>query len=73
LLNGDLRMPVDSHGIVLFAHGSGSSRHSPRNQYLFEEAGTLERVAELASNWFNRHLQPRRRQGEAPGAGTTVG
>jgi dienelactone hydrolase len=33
-LPGDLDMPTDPHGIVLFAHGSGSSRHSPRNQYV---------------------------------------
>jgi pimeloyl-ACP methyl ester carboxylesterase len=32
-------MPADPHGIVLFAHGSGSSRRSPRNQYV---ARTLE-------------------------------
>ncbi|WP_326794132.1 alpha/beta fold hydrolase [Streptomyces sp. NBC_01808] len=31
-LNGDLAMPDDAAGLVLFAHGSGSSRHSPRNQ-----------------------------------------
>ena len=34
ILNADLAIPVDSHGIVLFAHGSGSSRHSPRNQFV---------------------------------------
>jgi putative phosphoribosyl transferase len=34
LLPGDLGMPSDPHGIVLFAHGSGSSRHSFRNQYV---------------------------------------
>ena len=33
-LPGDLAMPSDPHGIVLFAHGSGSSRHSSRNQYV---------------------------------------
>jgi putative phosphoribosyl transferase len=33
-LQGELGMPSDPHGIVLFAHGSGSSRHSPRNQYV---------------------------------------
>ena len=33
-LNADLAIPVDAHGIVLFAHGSGSSRHSPRNQFV---------------------------------------
>lgn len=34
LLNGELIVPKDARGIVLFAHGSGSSRHSPRNQYV---------------------------------------
>jgi putative phosphoribosyl transferase len=32
LLAGDLHLPEDPHGVVLLAHGSGSSRHSPRNQ-----------------------------------------
>jgi pimeloyl-ACP methyl ester carboxylesterase len=27
-------MPEAAHGVVLFAHGSGSSRHSPRNQFV---------------------------------------
>lgn len=31
-LTGDLKIPLDSQGIVVFAHGSGSSRHSPRNK-----------------------------------------
>jgi putative phosphoribosyl transferase len=34
ILEGDLNVPGDLRGIVLFAHGSGSSRHSPRNQYV---------------------------------------
>jgi len=33
-LEGTLVVPVDAQGIVLFAHGSGSSRHSPRNRYV---------------------------------------
>ena len=33
-LNGELKIPENATGIVLFAHGSGSSRHSPRNQYV---------------------------------------
>jgi len=33
-VTGNLTLPQDSHGIVLFAHGSGSSRHSPRNRYV---------------------------------------
>jgi putative phosphoribosyl transferase len=31
-LSGTLTLPDESRGIVLFAHGSGSSRHSPRNR-----------------------------------------
>jgi putative phosphoribosyl transferase len=34
LLTGELKVPDGATGIVLFAHGSGSSRHSPRNQYV---------------------------------------
>jgi dipeptidyl aminopeptidase/acylaminoacyl peptidase len=33
-LEGNLSLPEGSRGIVLFAHGSGSSRHSPRNRYV---------------------------------------
>ena len=32
MLPGDLTVPVGAHGVVVFAHGSGSSRLSPRNQ-----------------------------------------
>src|SRR5437588_8601347 len=41
-LSGDLSIPVGAQGLVLFAHGSGSSRHSPRNQFVartIREAG----------------------------------
>ncbi|MEU3660267.1 dienelactone hydrolase family protein [Streptomyces sp. NPDC032940] len=31
-LHGDLSVPAGARGVVLFAHGSGSSRHSPRNR-----------------------------------------
>jgi putative phosphoribosyl transferase len=33
-LPGDLTVPVSACGIVVFAHGSGSSRHSPRNRLI---------------------------------------
>jgi putative phosphoribosyl transferase len=33
-VEGDLAIPANAHGIVLFAHGSGSSRHSARNRYV---------------------------------------
>ena len=33
-LDGNLTLTEESRAIVLFAHGSGSSRHSPRNRYV---------------------------------------
>jgi dienelactone hydrolase len=33
-LNADLVVPADAKGIILFAHGSGSGRHSHRNQFV---------------------------------------
>src|SRR5262245_8024046 len=33
-LDGELVIPPEARGVVLFAHGSGSSRHSPRNQFV---------------------------------------
>jgi putative phosphoribosyl transferase len=38
-LAGDLVVPADAQGFVIFAHGSGSSRLSPRNRYV---AGVLQ-------------------------------
>ena len=35
-LDGTLSVPAEARGIVLFAHGSGSSRHSPRNNFVAE-------------------------------------
>src|SRR6266545_4599002 len=104
-LPGELTVPSGAVGIVVFAHGSGSSRLSPRNVavaraaleevtaptllivgsedpvvvevnreafqslrcekrlevipgagHLFGEPGALERVAELAGDWFFRHF-----------------
>jgi putative phosphoribosyl transferase len=42
ILDGDLMVPADATGVVVFAHGSGSSRHSPRNRMVaakLQEAG----------------------------------
>ncbi|HEX2239681.1 MAG TPA: hypothetical protein VHJ82_00855 [Actinomycetota bacterium] len=36
-LRGDLTLSQDAKGVVLFAHGSGSSRHSPRNRFVAEQ------------------------------------
>ena len=33
-LEGELAVPEGAQGVVLFAHGSGSSRHSPRNRFV---------------------------------------
>ena len=33
-LEGELNIPAAAIGAVIFAHGSGSSRHSPRNRYV---------------------------------------
>lgn len=45
-LQGTLELPTGASGVVLFAHGAGSSRFSPRNRYVAEKlraegAGTL--------------------------------
>jgi dienelactone hydrolase len=49
LLHGNLIIPAAAKGLVVFAHGSGSSRHSSRNQYV---AGAL-REAGLATLLFD--------------------
>jgi dienelactone hydrolase len=49
-LDGDLTLPVSPIGVVLFAHGSGSSRHSPRNRYVarvLNEAGLATLLLDL--------------------------
>jgi putative phosphoribosyl transferase len=48
-LEGDLSVPSGAQGIVLFAHGSGSSRKSPRNRFV---AGVLQRAG-LATLLFD--------------------
>jgi putative phosphoribosyl transferase len=49
-LKGDLVMPAPADGVVLFAHGSGSSRHSPRNQFVarrLQDAGLATLLMDL--------------------------
>ncbi len=48
-LSGSLETPSDAVGIVVFAHGSGSSRHSPRNNFVAQEL----RKARLATLLFD--------------------
>ena len=37
VVEGTLTLPPDTKAVVLFAHGSGSSRFSPRNQFVAKE------------------------------------
>ena len=49
-IQGDLFIPEKSTSIVVFAHGSGSSRHSPRNKYvagLLNDAGIATLLIDL--------------------------
>jgi len=51
-LAGTLRLPEQAEGIVLFAHGSGSSRFSPRNRHVaavLERAGLATMLIDLLS------------------------
>ena len=50
VLAGNLDIPEGARGIVLFAHGSGSSRHSPRNRFVahvLREAGLATLLIDL--------------------------
>lgn len=73
-LEGDLQVPEGARGIVVFAHGSGSSRKSPRNTAVAERLrqrglGTLlfdlltEREDETYQTRFDIDLLTRRLQG----------
>jgi putative phosphoribosyl transferase len=49
-LEGNLALPEGANAIVLFAHGSGSSRHSPRNRSVattLNEAGLATLLFDL--------------------------
>src|SRR6516225_8932643 len=65
-LEGNLTVPTEAHGVVLFAHGSGSSRHSPRNQYVarvLRQAGLATLLLDLLTadeesvDQYTRHLR----------------
>jgi putative phosphoribosyl transferase len=63
-LEGELVVPPRCSGVVLFAHGSGSSRHSPRNQFV---ARTL-RDQMIGTLLFDLLTQDEERQDEVSGA-----
>jgi putative phosphoribosyl transferase len=65
-MGASVTMPRNSSGLVIFAHGSGSSRHSPRNQYVagvLREAGLgtllfdLLTAEEERAEAYTRHLR----------------
>lgn len=65
-LSGELIIPRNAAGVVLFAHGSGSSRHSPRNQFVartIRNAGLGTLLFDLltrdeeATDAYTRHLR----------------
>jgi len=50
LVDGTLGLPPEARGVVLFAHGSGSGRHSPRNRHVarvLQEAGLATLLIDL--------------------------
>lgn len=47
VLPGDVDVPDGAHALVLFAHGSGSGRRSPRNRAVAEEVRRSGRVGTL--------------------------
>src|SRR4051812_27578303 len=65
-LEGNLGIPERARGVVLFAHGSGSGRHSPRNRFVASEllrAGLATLLIDLltegeeAEDRFTGHLR----------------
>lgn len=65
-LEGNLAIPEGAQGIVVFAHGSGSSRHSPRNRFVarvLQESGIATLLMDLltaeeeAIDMTTRHLR----------------
>lgn len=66
VLEGSLSLPANPLGVVLFAHGSGSSRHSPRNRFVaqaLQEAGLGTLLIDLMTREeeqaeaYTRHLR----------------
>jgi putative phosphoribosyl transferase len=65
-IDADVSVPADATGVVLFVHGSGSSRHSPRNRFVADRLheqglGTvlmdLLTRAEERADQFSGHLR----------------
>jgi putative phosphoribosyl transferase len=65
-LEGNLVLPDSARGVVLFAHGSGSGRHSPRNRFVaraLQDAGLATLLIDLltseeeAEDVYTAHLR----------------
>src|SRR4051794_32494810 len=63
-LEGELKVSSGAEGVVLFSHGSGSSRHSPRNQYV---AQTI-REGGIGTLLFDLLTREEERQDDVTGA-----
>jgi putative phosphoribosyl transferase len=53
-LHGTVGLPGDARGLVLFAHGTGSGRDSPRNRFVahvLQEAGIATLLVDLLEEW----------------------
>jgi putative phosphoribosyl transferase len=62
IIEGMLEIPDQARGVVLFAHGSGSSRHSPRNNYVagvLREAGVGTLLMDLLTVAEDRDYKTR--------------
>ena len=58
-IEGNLTIPKSSKSLVIFAHGSGSSRFSPRNQYVARVLNN-DGVSTLLIDSFNRKRRKKR-------------
>jgi putative phosphoribosyl transferase len=64
VLEADVGVPAPARGVVLFAHGSGSSRHSPRNRYVADELQAAGLATVLVDLLTQREEQVDARTGE---------
>ena len=61
-LNGELNMPAHARAVIVFCHGSGSSRHSPRNKLVaayLNEAGLGTLLFDLLLAWEDQDSRNR--------------
>src|SRR3990167_8737858 len=62
LLEGILNIPTGSKGLVLFAHGSGSGRNSPRNNFvakILNQGGIATLLIDLLSEQEDQRYETR--------------